>query len=77
MPVLPDKQMHVFVVLVALVALATGYGTFNIPYIAMPAEMDVSSRERTRLISFRIAAVAIGGIAAVFCGPIIIALVTA
>lgn len=73
MPVIDDPEMRVIVIEVALVALAAGYGTFNIPYVAMPAEMDIPSAERTRLISFRIAAVSIGGIAAVFFGPIIIA----
>ena len=51
-------------VVVALLLNATGYTIFNVPYLAMPAEMGLGFHERTRLMSFRAAAVAIGGVSA-------------
>lgn len=44
-----------------LLVLALGYTLFNVPYLAMPAEMTSSPQERTALLSFRVAFVAIGG----------------
>ncbi len=44
-----------------LLVLALGYTLFNVPYLAMPAEMTASPQERTALLSFRVAFVAIGG----------------
>ena len=37
----------------ALVLYSTGYSLFNVPYIAMPAEMTDGFNERTRLLSYR------------------------
>ncbi len=42
-----------------LVALGVGYGLFNVPYLAMPAEMTIDPAARTRLISWRIIFVSI------------------
>lgn len=53
----------------ALIVYATGYATFSVPYMAMPAEMTPSLNERSRLISFRVAAVAVASLLAVFVGP--------
>ncbi len=44
-----------------LLLLAAGYTLFNVPYLAMPAEMTASPRERTALMSWRILFVAVGG----------------
>lgn len=44
-----------------LMLLAAGYTLFNVPYIAMPAEMTASPQERTALMSWRILFVSIGG----------------
>jgi len=63
----------VFVVLFALVLNATGYSLFNIPYLAMPAEMTNDFHERTKLIAFRTSAVGAGGLLAASAGPAIIA----
>ncbi|MFN7173170.1 MAG: MFS transporter [Thermaurantiacus tibetensis] len=43
-----------------LLLLALGYTLFNVPYLAMPAEMTASPKERTALLSFRVAFVALG-----------------
>jgi len=63
----------IFVVLFALVLNATGYSLFNIPYLAMPAEMTNDFHERTKLIAFRTSAVGVGGLLAASAGPVIIA----
>ncbi|MCS6987561.1 MAG: MFS transporter [Sphingomonadaceae bacterium] len=47
--------------LAGLMLLALGYTLFNVPYLAMPAEMTESPQERTALLSFRVAFVAVGG----------------
>ncbi len=39
---------------------ATGYALFNVPHLAMPAELTVNYHERTRLISFPVAGAAAG-----------------
>lgn len=59
-------------VVIALLLNATGYTIFNVPYLAMPAEMGLGFHERTRLMSFRAAAVAIGGVSATAGGPFLI-----
>ena len=56
----------------ALLLNATGYTIFNIPYLAMPAEMTQSYHERTSLMSFRVASVAVGQLAASVAGPLIL-----
>jgi GPH family glycoside/pentoside/hexuronide:cation symporter len=45
---------------VALVIYSTGYSMFNVPYLAMPADIARSTPERLRLISFRTAFVGVG-----------------
>ena len=45
-----------------LVVYFTGYTMFNVPYLAMPAEMTSNLKERTSLISYRIFFVSIAGI---------------
>lgn len=59
-------------VLLTLMLYATGYALFSVPYLAMPAEMTTSPYERSRLISFRVTAVAIASIFATFVGPVVI-----
>ena len=56
----------------ALLLNATGYTIFNVPYMAMPPEMTPHYHERTRLMSYRVAAVGIGQLIASFVGPLII-----
>jgi GPH family glycoside/pentoside/hexuronide:cation symporter len=49
-------------ILGSLVIIALGYTLFNVPYIAMPAEMTDMPTERTSIMSWRIAFVSIGGL---------------
>jgi GPH family glycoside/pentoside/hexuronide:cation symporter len=44
----------------ALLLYATGYTIFNIPYLAMPAEMTSDYHERSRLMSARVVFAALG-----------------
>lgn len=46
-------------VLVAFVGCATAYAFFQVPYVAMPAEMTSSYDERTRLMTWRVAILAL------------------
>lgn len=45
-------------VLVAFLACATAYAFFQVPYVAMPAEITDSYAERTRLMTWRVAILA-------------------
>lgn len=45
-------------VLVVFLACATAYAFFQVPYVAMPAEMTSSYDERTRLMTWRVAILA-------------------
>ncbi len=56
----------------ALLVYATAYGLFGVPYMAMPAEMTKDHNERSRLISYRVLAVAIASLVATFVGPVIL-----
>ncbi len=56
-------------VLGALLLYATGYTIFNVPYIAMPAEMSDSYDERTAIMSFRVIFIQLGNFTAVGLGP--------
>lgn len=59
-------------VVVALLVYATAYAVFSVPYMAMPAEMTRDYHERSYLISFRVLAVALASLMAVFVGPVVI-----
>ena len=57
----------------ALLLHATAYTVFNVPYLAMPAEMTANYHERSYLISFRVYAISFAGMLGLFVGPTIIA----
>ena len=59
-PVMAGPGLFAWLV-AGLLLLAAGYTLFNVPYLAMPAEMTGSPRERTALMSWRILFVSIGG----------------
>lgn len=71
LPVFDNPLLTVTFFTASLLLYATGYATFSVPYMAMPAEMTSSYHERSRLISFRVAAVAIASMLAVFVGPVL------
>ncbi len=55
----------------ALVVISIGYSCFNIPYLAMTAEMTDSPSERTSLMSWRIAFVGVGTLIATSLLPLV------
>jgi glycoside/pentoside/hexuronide:cation symporter, GPH family len=61
-PPVADQSGLVIYIGACLLLLALGYTLFNVPYLAMPAEMTDSPTERTSLMSWRIAFVSIGGL---------------
>lgn len=48
---------------------STGYTLFNVPYMAMPAEMSEEYHERSFLVQFRVYAIALGTLAGGFGAP--------
>lgn len=69
---LRGSEYVLYAIIGALLLQATGYSLFNIPYLSMPPEITGDYHERTRLISFRAASVAMGGLAAGALGPVLI-----
>ena len=57
-PDLGSKVVDAAWVLVLFVACATAYAFFQVPYVAMPAEITGSYDERTRLMTWRVAILA-------------------
>lgn len=60
-------------VLFGLLWYSAAYTVFNVPYLAMPAEMTSRYHERSFLMSFRVAGISFGQLLAIAAGPIIIA----
>ncbi len=58
-PDMGSKVLESLWVLVMFVACATAYAFFQVPYVAMPAEMTDSYDERTRLMTWRVAILAL------------------
>src|SRR6476659_9291070 len=58
-PDLGSKAVDALWVLVMFVACATAYAFFQVPYVAMPAEITDSYDERTRLMTWRVAILAL------------------
>src|SRR6195952_5289085 len=58
-PPLGTKVLDGLWVLVMFVLCATAYAFFQVPYVAMPAEMTDSYDERTRLMTWRVAILAL------------------
>jgi Na+/melibiose symporter-like transporter len=57
-PDLGSRVLDALWVLVAFLACATAYAFFQVPYVAMPAEITDSYDERTRLMTWRVAILA-------------------
>lgn len=58
--------------IVILLLYATAYTVFNVPYLAMPAEMTDGYQERAYLMSFRVYGIAAAGYVGLAAGPMII-----
>lgn len=58
-PDLDSKLFDAIWVLLAFVGCATAYAFFQVPYVAMPAELTDDYAERTRMMSWRVAVLTI------------------
>lgn len=56
-------------ILVMLLLAATAYTVFNVPYMSMPAEMVQDPYERSKLMSFRVAWIAVGTFVGIALAP--------
>ena len=68
-PTLPSESITVVYVTGALILMATAYTVFNVPYLAMPAEMIQDYNERSQLMSYRVVFISIGTFIAVSGTP--------
>jgi GPH family glycoside/pentoside/hexuronide:cation symporter len=59
-------------VAVAFLATATAYALYQVPYVAMPAEMTEDYAERTRVVTWRIAVLALAILASGALAPLIV-----
>jgi glycoside/pentoside/hexuronide:cation symporter, GPH family len=72
-----EDQLSLFVYMTAIYLLMnTGYSMFSVPYLTLASEMSDNPDERTTIISFRNAALAIGLIVGGALAPKIVAWVT-
>ena len=71
-PAIDDTTTRTIYMGVMLILFATAYATFNVPYLAMPAEMTDDYHERSYLISYRVTAIGIGQVLGGFLGPYLI-----
>ena len=70
--IVPDFTRHGFLIAWmagVLVLYSTSYAIWEVPYLAMPAEMTGDPTERTRLAAYRSYAAAIGQLLFVILGP--------
>jgi len=56
----------------ALILYSTGYTIFNVPYLAMPAEMTQNYHERSFLMSWRVGAIQISQVAALIASSFLL-----
>ncbi|MFI6758730.1 MFS transporter [Micromonospora sp. NPDC050417] len=57
----------------AFLATATAFAFFQVPYVAMPAELTTDYQERTRLMTWRIAVLAVAILVSGAVAPIVVA----
>ena len=70
-PDLDSTVLETGYVLVLFLACATAYAFFQVPFVAMPAEMTQSYAERTRLMTWRVAILAFTILLAGATAPVI------
>jgi GPH family glycoside/pentoside/hexuronide:cation symporter len=71
-PQFDSESVTAAYVLGALLLYALGYTIFNVPYMAMPAEMTDGYHERSSLHSYRVVAISIGSALAGSVAPILL-----
>ncbi len=63
------NSQAILVLTLLMLLYSTGYTIFNVPYMAMPAEMSRDYDDRSRLVSFRVYAIGFGTIVGVSVAP--------
>lgn len=61
-PIFETQIFTIFFVFIAMMLFSFGYTLFNIPYLAMPAEMTDDYHERTSIHSYRVVSYSIAGL---------------
>lgn len=67
-----ESSSAVLMLFVLMLLYSTGYTVFNVPYMAMPAEMTDDYRQRAYLVSFRVYAIALGTVAGISLAPFLV-----
>jgi glycoside/pentoside/hexuronide:cation symporter, GPH family len=70
-PMLAPAQLRIYM-LGAILAFATGYATFKVPYMALPVDITESYHGRTQLMSFRVLFVSLATMVAMGAGPMLL-----
>lgn len=70
-PVFDSENKLIAYTVACFLLVSTGYTLFNVPYMAMPAEMFDNYQERSVLISYRVIFIAVGTLAAGSGGKLI------
>ena len=65
-------DLRVYYMAAVLMFYATAYSIFNVPYMAMPAEMTSIYNQRSELMTYRVIAVGISQVLATALGPYLI-----
>jgi GPH family glycoside/pentoside/hexuronide:cation symporter len=68
----PFRQHGDLYTAVAFLATATAYAFFQVPYVAMPAELTTDHAERTRLMTWRIAVLALAILVSGAIAPLVV-----
>ena len=71
-PVFDNQIWSIAYIFLALSIYTIGYTIFNVPYMAMPAEMTDNYHERSSIHAYRMVFVAIGSLMAVSLGPLLL-----
>jgi GPH family glycoside/pentoside/hexuronide:cation symporter len=71
-PVSDGSTAHTVLVAGLLIFLSTGYTIFNVPYLAMPAEMIDDYHQRSVLMSYRVFLISLGTFAGISGAPALV-----
>lgn len=71
-PVSDGSLAHSLLIGALLIFLSTGYTIFNVPYLAMPAEMIDDYHQRSVMMSYRVFLIALGTFAGISGAPALV-----
>ena len=67
-----ESANAVLIILLGMLLFSSGYTVFNVPYMAMLTEMTQDYKQRARLVSYRVYAIALGTIVGLSLAPALI-----